>query len=99
MQIGEPPEVSRVDPGDAVVPQEDVLQLIEPGQRRGRGRIEIVALEAADLVVLQVEEPQLAAVSQVRQAAQFVALQLPGRGEVIFFKISVHFQDLSLVEI
>ena len=84
LQVVESPEVPGIDPGDAVVPQEDVLQLIQSGERgggRGGGRriadLERYILQTVDVVVLQVEQPQLAAVAQVRQATQLVALQLP----------------------
>ena len=82
LQVVESPEVPGIDPGDAVVPQEDVLQLIQSGKRGGQGGRRIAVLEryilqTVDVVVLQVEQPQLAAVAQVRQATQLVTLQLP----------------------
>ena len=39
----------------------------------------MVPAQSVDLVVLQIEQPQLAAMAQVRQATQLVALQLPDK--------------------
>ena len=99
LQVVESPEVPGIDPGDAVVPQEDVLQLIQSGKRgggRGGRRIAVLEryiLQTVDVVVLQVEQPQLAAVAQVRQATQLVTLQLPEEEgeEKGILKIPIHF--------